>query len=249
MFRDILSGSRAIFIGLVFFVLVVGGSLLYSWHVHRTTDAEVAETQRKVQPLENKNETRPAADTTDTGRVDFEHAQTPLETDDAQRSDDTEALPIDVTSEMHDVAGVFLPDDVVLVEEPDEEVPVSPYGFGPYPEVPIDFPFNVDWADPSMDQQLELLDRVLIKAWTEGERFIGGSISDNTQQVHIHYPKTVYVKYTNKVASDGSVTSFRLIEGDLDVKIPPRNEEFPADIRVLDYDSTGIDPYKYLNLQ
>ena len=60
MFRDILSGSRAIFIGLVFFVLVVGGSLLYSWHVHRTTDAEVAETQRKTQALENKDETRTA---------------------------------------------------------------------------------------------------------------------------------------------------------------------------------------------
>ena len=51
MFRDMFSGSRAIFIGVVFFVLVVGGSLLYSWHVHRTTDAELAETRRKVQPL------------------------------------------------------------------------------------------------------------------------------------------------------------------------------------------------------
>ena len=45
MFRDILSGSRAILVGLVFFLLVVGGSLLYSWHVHRTTDTELAETQ------------------------------------------------------------------------------------------------------------------------------------------------------------------------------------------------------------
>ena len=51
MFRDMLSGSRAILVGLVFFVLVVGGSLLYSWHAHRTTDAELAETQRKVQPF------------------------------------------------------------------------------------------------------------------------------------------------------------------------------------------------------
>ena len=39
MFGDLLS-SRMIQAGLVFFVLVVGGSLLYSWHVHRTTDAE-----------------------------------------------------------------------------------------------------------------------------------------------------------------------------------------------------------------
>ena len=42
MFRDMLSGSRALLVGLIFFVLVVGGSLLYSWHVHRTTETELA---------------------------------------------------------------------------------------------------------------------------------------------------------------------------------------------------------------
>ena len=59
MFRDILSGSRAIFLGLVFFVLVVGRSLLYSWHVHRTTEAESLRTD-VVSERENRNETRTA---------------------------------------------------------------------------------------------------------------------------------------------------------------------------------------------
>lgn len=44
MLRDIFSGSGAIFIGLVFFVLVVSGSFFYSWHVHRTTNAEPEQT-------------------------------------------------------------------------------------------------------------------------------------------------------------------------------------------------------------
>ena len=41
MFRDLLS-SRLIQVGLVFFVVVVGGSLLYSWQTDRTTEAEFA---------------------------------------------------------------------------------------------------------------------------------------------------------------------------------------------------------------
>ena len=130
MFRDILSGSRAVLFGLVFFVLVVGGSLLYSWHVHRTTDAEVAETQCKVQPLENKNGAHTAADTVDTSAMDFEHAGTDVETDDAQMSDDTDISSIDEASEFTDVASAFLPDDFVSEEAPAEDVPVSPHGFG-----------------------------------------------------------------------------------------------------------------------
>ena len=47
MFGDLLS-SRMIQAGLVFFVVVVGGSLLYSWHVHRTTEAELARHNRLV---------------------------------------------------------------------------------------------------------------------------------------------------------------------------------------------------------
>ena len=41
MFRDLLS-SRLIQGGIVFFVLVVGGSLLYSWHVRRATGRNLA---------------------------------------------------------------------------------------------------------------------------------------------------------------------------------------------------------------
>ena len=169
MFRDIFSGSRALLVGVVFFVVVVGGSLLYRWHVHRTTDAEVAETQRKVQPLKNDEAARTTADTVDTSTVDFEHAETPLETGKTQMSDDTEALPVDETSERIDMADAFLPDDLVSAEAPAEDAPVSPFGFGPYPEVPADYPIPPTWEregyntfSPDTQRELELLDRVLI---------------------------------------------------------------------------------------
>ena len=39
MFWDILS-SRGLIAGFVFFVMIVSGSLLYSWHVRRASEAE-----------------------------------------------------------------------------------------------------------------------------------------------------------------------------------------------------------------
>ena len=75
MFRDVFSGPRAIFMGVVFFVLL-------------------AETRRKVQPLKNDNAARPAQDTVDTRTVNFERVETDPETDDTQAmSDDTGAAP------------------------------------------------------------------------------------------------------------------------------------------------------------
>ena len=56
IFGDLLS-SRAIQAGLVFFALVVSGSLLYSWHVQRNTVAEWSRTPLTVESLENEKET------------------------------------------------------------------------------------------------------------------------------------------------------------------------------------------------
>lgn len=253
MFRDIFSGSRAIFIGLVFFLLVVGGSLLYSWHVHRTTDAEVAETQRKVQPLENKNEPRTAADTVDTSKVDFGQTETPLETNDTQpMSDETEVFTDD-EAENVDLTDAFLPEDFVSEEE-SAEVPVSPFGFGPYPEVPADYPSTVIWERTNHGDltegtltDLELLDRVLVKLWSEGERgFKGGVISGN--KVYPHYHNTAYVRF--KVDSEGHryISRFR---GGPDLPRLTREQmrtgKIPDGIRVIDLDSAGIDAYRFLN--
>ena len=62
MFRDILSGSRALVVGLVFFVVVVGGSLLYSWRVDRSSQEELEQTKQAVQQLGDRAFTRAAQD-------------------------------------------------------------------------------------------------------------------------------------------------------------------------------------------
>lgn len=230
--------------GLAFFVLCVGGSLLYSWHVQRNTAAEVAETPRKVQPLENKNETRIAEDTVDTSKVDFEHAETSITSDDTQMSDDAGAAPNDAAPV--DFSDAFLPDDFVSEEEIAEDVPVSPFGFGPYPEIPADFPFKVSWT--KFGKEGELASRVMVKAWNQGEKFVSASTSKNGK-VYLIYPNTVYVKYGQRLLPDGTVSKYiKRAYGPDDLPIPAPGEDFPEHVHVLDFDTDGIDPYEYLSL-
>ena len=119
MLRDLLS-SRWFQGGFAFFVLCVGGSLLYSWHVHRTTEAEFGKTPLTVESplavesrLKNKQETNPAP-------VDFQTegvTNTPDENTDRHLSDETAAETTDETKPL-DLTGAFLPDDIATPEDP-----------------------------------------------------------------------------------------------------------------------------------
>ena len=250
-----LSGSRAILVGLVFFVLVVGGSLLYSWHVHYTTDAELAQTDAVLQHV-NRNETRAAADTVDASAVDFEPAPTSFETDDLQMSDDTGVSPIDETSEVLDLSDAFLPDDFVSAEAPAEDMPVSPFGYGKYPEIPLDYPYTPIWTrseeskqhytdgDSEEERILELMSRVRIKLWQMGEKNIKG-IAYSDGMVYPNYPNTVYVdiEQLENGASVGVIGS-QLSDEDIDLL---RDGISPPGITVLDM-SEGIEPISFLGL-
>lgn len=245
MLRDLLS-SRWFQGCLAFFVLCVGGSLLYSWHVHRTTESDMERHDRLLQGREKQNETRPAEtvtvpNTTETSGL----LNTPDETTDTPMPDETEAL--ETETEVIDLADAFLPDDMVSEEAPVEEVPISPYGFGPYPEIPADFPHNVNWT--KFGKQGELLIRVMVKAWNQGDKFVSASTSQNGR-VYLIFPNTVYVKYGERLAPDGTVSTYiKRAYGPDDLTIPLHREDFPAHVQVLDYDTDGIDPYEYLSLQ
>ena len=244
MFRDLLS-SRLIQVGLVFFVVVVGGSLLYSWHVHRTTVAEFARTD--VVP----HQTRSEQDTVDTSTVDFEQAETPLEADDSQMSDDTDVAPIDETSEMLNMADAFLPDDFVSEEEPATDMPVSPFGFGPFPEVPVDYPDQGTWSEErlqTMQPDHELLSRVRIKLWNQGIHTVGAVYDSEYRLIYPILDDVVYYKET--YGANDSVTRRALTSSATDDKYGYDLLEGIIDphLTVYYFPDGGIDPYDFLDL-
>ena len=201
MFRYLLS-SRLIQVGFVFCVLVVGGSLLYSWHVRRTTEKDMEQYSRFSRGLEKQNETRPAeivsvpTESQPPGFMD-----TPDENTGTLMSDETEAETIDAT-EFGDIADAFLPDNIVSDEVPAAEVPVSPFGFGPYPDIPEGYPLIASWTrigehrekfNDNIWRDLELMGRVLIKLYNEGDTsFTAGIVNDGL--VLPIYPNVAYAR-------------------------------------------------------
>ena len=251
MFRDLLS-SRLIQVGLVFFVVVVGGSLLYSWHVHRTTVAEFAGTD--VVP----HQTRSEQDTVDTSTVDFEQAETPLAADDSQMSDDTDVAPIDETSEVLDMADAFLPDGFVSEAAPVEDIPVSPFGFGPYPEIPVDYPEQDIWdriedmTDLSLAKDNELMARVRIKLWNQGTQTVGAAYTDG--KIYPVIPGVAYVTWNSVELPDGTRKRYpSRVSGTPEIKGKEHYfyqlGEAPPGITVITHEEGGIAPYEFLNLQ
>ena len=135
-------------------------------------------------------------------------------------------------------------------QEDTEEVKVSPHGFGEYPEIPEDFPGkeNIEWGKDSAG--IEIINRVLIKLWTEGEKnFIGGST--HRGKVYPHYNDTVYVKFRYAKNADGEIigsSSHKKSGPHVDWSAIKDWSNPPPHIRILDLETSGIDPYQYLKL-
>ena len=130
--------------------------------------------------------------------------------------------------------------------EDSEDVPVSPHGFGAYPEVPSDYfrtPVWVKYDDFDFSRGHELIERVLIKLWKQGIYCSGGSIEG--ERVYPVSRGTVYVKWKGD-----SISEYIGHPDDDDEQIISilENKGTPAGITVLDYDTAGIDPYPFLNL-
>jgi hypothetical protein len=129
------------------------------------------------------------------------------------------------------------------------DVPVSPYGFGPYPELPLSYPKNF-WD--GMSKEHELIARVRLKLNAEG-----GSMRNGL--VYVNFRDTVYVEWSR----DGEKWYVSHMIGlpetvrDLRGTIPPVShplspltaEDIPEGIKVFTMPDGGIDPYEFLNLK
>ena len=236
MFRDILS-SRAIRIGLMFFVLMVAGSLLYSRHVRRTTEAELEPINPSLQTLKNKKaKQKAAAIKTASPQVPTENittAEKPVNEKIAQIGNNTEAEIQHTDTSPSPVEA--------------KDVPTSPFGLGPYPEIPQDYiipPDKFKWDFWGETLEDELTARVRIKLWKQGVRSDGASFENG--KVYPTILGTIYVKWDGEIIrriKGHPDDDFDAIEEALEAGLPP-----PEGITVLNFDDAGIDPYTFLEL-
>ncbi len=138
---------------------------------------------------------------------------------------------------------------------------VSPYGFGPYPEIPSDFPFPVEWEFQGSNANHELIARVAIKLWTQGIETMGATMEDGL--VYPNYIDTVYIRWAETTDDDDNPIQYinelggyppacQRIESNNIARHGERRamtaEDIPSDITVKLYDQDGIDPYTFLDL-
>lgn len=180
-------------------------------------------------------------------------------------------VPIDETSETPiESPGKSVPlenveDGVKLAADPNDwriaSYGESDYGFGDYPEIPPDYPdeyrpfwtFDLDrGGHHDTLRPRELLARVRIKLWKQGQTDVKLSLDHHTQKIYVIAPNTVYVSTKETKTSNGTSKIVRFV-GDSnalssEVQAKIQSGEKTPEIRILDYDSSGFDVYEFLGL-
>ena len=156
--------------------------------------------------------------------------------------------------------------DEMNFQEDNEDVAVSPFGFGPYPEIPVGFPSTITpiWTASDKDyrlsqeaygsdgmRNLELLGRVLVKLWENGTTgFVGGSI-DRDGYVYPSYRDTAHVEYDYFITPDGDQQWYiSHITGLGGREVTPEmlsSGEIPG-VTLIDKRDGGINAYNFLSL-
>ena len=133
-----------------------------------------------------------------------------------------------------------------------ETEPVSPHGFGPYPEIPADYPDNPLWSQLSRNH--ELMHRMRIKLWNQGRKVDAATISSDGSRMYPLEPYIVYVRWKEFVEDDGTISRYAsrtkahgsIPDSDLD-----QIEEgiIPPGYTILSIDDDYINPIEFLNLK
>ncbi len=249
MLRDILT-NKGVLACLLFFILMVGGSLFYRWYVNRGIQDADAKHQQFLQQLETKRGTRTAQDVgVPTETKGYGQAEPmSVETNDTPEGvTGTDTPPMESEAHTDSVDGFK---STATGDEDSADVPVSPYGFGPYPELPE------EWAEvfPPKSIKHELMVRVAVKLREQGVNVEGTSMKDG-----LVYPVIKGIRYVRWAETDEGVKYIARSSGHPDdgtrlqaIRIeknePLTEADIPLDIKVLSYEEAGIDPYTFLDL-
>ncbi len=256
MVRDILTNKWII--GAAFFLLIFAG--MCYWYYQHTTAHDRAEAEKAEQLLkqwEADKKAKPPADK--------EVTKTPSPGEIGEKPGEGKngvALhPDELTQQNGENPQTSVAETTKQEETTQPDTGVSSYGFGPYPEVPADFPFPVEWEFPGSNANHELMQRVAIKLWTQGIETMGVMMKNGL--VYPNYIDTVYVCWGETTDDDGNPLQYmtnlggyppaclRIEENNiarLGERGPRTAEDIPSDITVLLYDEAGINPYTFLDL-
>lgn len=258
MLRYLLA-SRMVIFGLVFCVICVGGSLLYSSYLSRKTEDQLAKTDKVIASFRKATQTAQTHLQNEQAPLESleQPAETPLETE-ADVSTETGVAAIEIGE--NESAPAVAP-DLSVEEAPEDaatsEVRISPFGLGVFPEVPPDYPDQNVWErierashDPEGGKKLELLIRVRIKLWEQGTETVGASYSDQTGLIYPSIPGVAYVQWSYVDEPDGTRSRYASTVsgagGPAAEQYLDRGEE-PPGVTVIPYDEAGIDPYTFLD--
>ena len=244
--------------GIVCLLLVAG--LCYLWYNHSIAPykQEVADTAEIVRQWKKNQKADPKNVVEDKTNTPAENITQTLEkpitqTDPGLVTKDTDSSE---------------PEDVLLetpLPENTDAATVSPYGFGPYPKIPEGYPLRPSWTRLEVLQEkfgddfckrMELMGRVLIKLYNQGDTSFTAGIFNNGLILPI-YPNVAYVhqeaedwKPTEDPLMDVRSDSSRILAGSNVSKADKeqiRNGKIPPGIEIRSF-SDGIDPFTFLDL-
>ncbi|RKU36349.1 hypothetical protein C6496_13915 [Candidatus Poribacteria bacterium] len=253
MFRDFLT-NKWVLGGIGFLILLSVACVL--WYQHDIADEKKAAAE--AEELLRQSEIAKKVSDTD--------SETKTETQSSEKiiKDKLEDLP--ETETEYEKLNIQSDNQSQITEhshmhDHENEVPESPFGFGIYPEIPAGFPIAVSWQFPDdmfpagIQRQGELLSRVLIKLFNEGDHdFIAGKWHKG--KVYPIYPNTFYVEVNeDKIKVEGKTLRTETIRilgpsGTRDIQKRLEKAIFAGEtlsgVRVYNMHEHGIDPFHYL---
>ncbi len=237
---------RVLLGALLLFCVIAGGFTL--WYHHEMKKL-AAEDKAFKQLQEERNLTHPSAPI-----VTPQVIKNPQLVERLSQPADTLNVAPAATEQAEETEGTPNSDAELPLAE-SEAVPVSPYGFGPYPPLPAGWPADI-W--PRQSATHELMMRVEIKLAHQGID-VRGSVMDNGL-VYPMIPGTVHIKWEEYLGPPGIVRYIGTMIGDpaacnrIEAIQEAKGDDFteadiPSDIKIVPFEEGGIDPYEFLGLQ
>lgn len=170
-----------------------------------------------------------------------------LEHDTVSPVDEVSALKSDIQETVEVIAPML----------PSTEEAVSPFGLGVYPQIPASWPQDIQFF-PAQTIEHELMLRVEIALTDQGIDVLGSTLENG--RVYPNVAGTVYVRWTEDprfgryISEVGghpeTAMQFEMLLESFEEQSDRnfRVSDAPADIEVVDYDDSGIDPYSFLGL-